>query len=286
MVQAQLHTIVRHLHRVAGEADLAGLTDRQLLERFVAARDEDAFAAVVRRHGGLVLGVCWRVLRHADDVEDAFQATFLVLARRAGAVPWRDSAGNWPHEAAPRVACRARAERARRQTQERRGAMTDPGVRPEAAWGEVGAVLDEELRRLPAGYREPLLLCYLEGQTRDQAARRLGWSPRTLKRRLAAGLALLRARLTRRGLSLSTALLVSALSENAARAAVPAALAESAARAAAGRAAPAAAALAEGVLHGLAAGKWKAGLGLVAVLGLLVGGTGLVARQEPKAPEA
>ena len=119
MIQAPLHTLVRHLHRVAGEADAAALTDRQLLQRFAADRDEDAFAALVRRHGGLVLGVCWRLLGHADDVEDAFQATFLVLAQRAGSVAWRESVGGWLHAVARRVAWRARARRIRRQTHER-----------------------------------------------------------------------------------------------------------------------------------------------------------------------
>src|SRR5437764_874199 len=168
MIQAPLHTLVRHLHRVAGATD-AALTDRQLLQRFAAGRDQAAFAALVRRHGGLVLGVCWRVLRDADDAEDASQATFLVLARKAASLPWRDSIAGWLYEVAHRVARKARAERARRRAQERRQPTTDPETPPGPAWGELCAVLDEELLRLPEDCRAPLLLCYLDGQTRDRA---------------------------------------------------------------------------------------------------------------------
>src|SRR5260370_610369 len=164
MVQAQLRSLVRHLHRLTGEPDETELSDRQLLARFVSDRDESAFAALVRRHGGLVLGLCWRVLHNADGVEDAFQATFLVLARKA-------------------------------------------------------------------------------------AALRVGWSLRTLKRRLARGLERLRGRLTRRGLSLSAGLLAAALSQNAANAAVSPSLTVAATRAASSEAvSPSVSALAEGVL--------------------------------------
>ncbi len=270
MIQAQLQTLVRRLHRLAGGTE--GLSDRQLLQRFAAEHDEAAFAVLVRRHGGLVFGVCKRILHNEADAEDAFQATFLVLARRAAALPWQESVGGWLHEVAHRVALKARTERSRRQAQERRHVATiEPEVGPDSGCRELCAALDEELRRLPADCRAPLLLCYLEGLTRDEAAGRLGWSTRTLKRRLARGLALLRARLSRRGLSLSSVLLASALSQNGASASVPAALAETTARAASGIAAGPVTELAEGVLAGMVAGKWKVCLSLVVALGVLVG---------------
>src|SRR5919197_2768556 len=155
-----LYPFLRHLF-AAPAAD--GLTDRQLLGRFAAARDEAAFAALVRRHGPLVLGVCRRVLRQEQDAEDAFQATFLALARRAGSGRWRESLGGWLHDVAYRVAAKARAEAARRRAHEQRAGEELADV-PAAgdATGELGAVLDEELRRLPEGYRCPLVLCYLE----------------------------------------------------------------------------------------------------------------------------
>src|SRR5262249_43591637 len=154
--------------------------------------------------GPLVLGVCWRLLHDWHDAEDAFQATFLVLARKAGAVRWRDSVSNWLYQVAYRVATKARADASRRRGHERRAAkenrfLGETGLTPnrEATLREVCAVLDEELHGLPERYRAPLLLCYLEGQTQDQAARRLGWSLRTLKRRLEQARELLRRRLTR-----------------------------------------------------------------------------------------
>src|SRR5947209_1991102 len=226
MVQGQLQTLVRRLHRIAGRPE--GPSDRQLLQRFADANDEAAFAVLVRRYGGLVLGVCEHILHNEADAEDAFQATFLVLARKASTLPWRESVGGWLHEVAHRVALKARTERSRRQAQERRQAiMSKLEARPDTGSRELCAALDEELRRLPDDCRAPLLLCYLEGLTRDEAARRLGWSTRTLKRRLARGLALLRTRLSRRGLSLSSALLVSALSQKTAGAAIPSALDQS-----------------------------------------------------------
>src|SRR4051812_7694838 len=109
MAHGQLRAVIRHVHRLTGDAAAADPPDRPLLERFAAGRDEDAFAALVRRHGPLVWGVCWRILRHAQDAEDCFQATFLVLARRAGAVRWHESVANWLYGVAARVAGEARA---------------------------------------------------------------------------------------------------------------------------------------------------------------------------------
>ena len=220
------------LHRVcclAGSAASAEPTDRELLARFASHRDEEAFARLVRRHGGLVFGVCRRVLRCREDAEDAFQATFLLLARRAGARGWLDSVGAWLHEVALRTAWKARSASARRRVKEALAAnQARPEAQPEPAWGEVCAVLDEELHALPDRFRAPLILCYLEGRTREEAALQLGMSRPTLVRRLARGRRLLAARLAGRGLALTTALLAGSLSANSA---VPALLVMSAVRA-------------------------------------------------------
>ncbi|HEY1378344.1 MAG TPA: sigma-70 family RNA polymerase sigma factor [Gemmataceae bacterium] len=268
MAHAQLRTVLRHLRCLAGGPDEP--TDRRLLERFAASRDEDAFAALVRRHGALVWGVCWRALGHAQDAEDCFQSTFLVLARKAAAVGWRDSVANWLYEVASRVAGEARTRRARRRTWEGR-ADARPGEDPmrEAAARELCAALDDELHALPERYRAPLLACYLEGQTGDRAARQLGLSVRTLQRRLARGKQLLRGRLTRRGLTLSGVLLEAALSGDAARAALPPRLAAATAAAA----------------HALVVGGPATGLKLATAAAVLLaaaaGGAALIATAAP-----
>src|SRR5262249_35951187 len=172
MIQPQLQTLVRRLHRLAGGTE--GLSDRQLLQRFAIEHDETAFAVLVRRHGGLVLRVCKRILGNETDADDAFQATVLVLAPRAAARPRHGAVGGWLHEVAHRVALKARADRSRRQAQETRHVpLIEPETRPDSGCRELCAALDEELRRLPTDCRAPLLLCYLEGLTRDVAAIRL-----------------------------------------------------------------------------------------------------------------
>jgi RNA polymerase sigma factor (sigma-70 family) len=303
MITSRTHTVLGHLHRALGVPGGGDLTDRQLLERYTARRDEAAFAALVRRHGPMVLGVCRRVLRREQDAEDAFQATFLALARRADATPWRDSVGGWLHDVAYRVATKLKVDAARRHAHERlAGQRTRSDATPPRAWEELGAVLDEEVRRLPEPYRAPLLLCYFEGRTRDQAARQLGWSLRTLERRLGRGRERLRGRLARRGVTLGAALLAPGLASGTAGAAVAGRLAAATARAAAAYAAgPAgaaggvsaqAAALAEGVLRATAAAKLKLGaLVLLALTVTVTAAAGLVVQQAlaakpPPAPRA
>jgi RNA polymerase sigma factor (sigma-70 family) len=214
MVNGQLDAVLRHVQRIAGVADVRELSDAQLLERFSRERDEGAFAVLVRRHGPLVLGVCGRVLRQVEDVEDVFQATFLVLARKAGKLPWRESVSSWLHEVALRLALKTRAALACRAEKERKAAdmSSRPAVR-KADLHDVSAVLDEELRKLPERDRTPLLLCYLEGQGRDQAAAQLGCSRRTLQRRLDEGLSKLRERVSRRGVTVSAALVAGAITQ-------------------------------------------------------------------------
>src|SRR5262249_47939163 len=142
-------------------------SDGALLARFAAVHDEAAFAEVVRRHAALVLGVCRRQLPQIEDAEDAFQATFLVLARRAGSVRWGGSVGGWLQETACRLAAELRRRDARRRAREKEATR---GHTPEGGGlQELCAALDEELRRLPDRFRRPLLLCYLEARTRDQA---------------------------------------------------------------------------------------------------------------------
>ncbi len=204
---------------LAGMAKARGLDDRQLLYQF-ADGDESAFTILVERHGGLVMGVCRRVLQHTQDAEDAFQATFMVLARKAGKVAWQESIANWLHGVACRIAFQVRREKARRRIQG--NPVDEPAVNgPDPAWSELKPLLDEELDRLPARYRIPLVLCCLEGKSRDEAAAQLGWSIGSLKGRLERGRELLRSRLARRGLALSTALASLLVIGGSAKAAVP-----------------------------------------------------------------
>jgi C-terminal peptidase prc len=280
-VRGQQWTVLPHLRRLAG-ADAGDLSDRQLLDRFTVGRDEDAFAALVRRHGPLVWGACWRRLRHVEDAEDCFQATFLVLARKAGSVRWHESVANWLHEVASRVAAEAQARNVRRRLRERTGLdpeTAQPAPRP--AGRELCMLLDDELNRLPDKYRAPLLLCYLEGRTTDQAARQLGWSQRTFERRLAQGRERLRARLTRQGLTLSGVLLTAALSAEAARAALPIGLVPATVRAAAGPS-PAVVALVDGTVHALTLTKTRLIAGVLVLL-TATAGVGLLLGQVPGA---
>ncbi len=290
MSHGQMQAVIRHLHRIVGQPASSRLTDKQLLQRFATGRDEAAFAVLVQRHGPLVWGACWRVLHHTQDAEDAFQATFLVLARKAAAIPWRQSVGNWLYNVAYRVAYEAKGKAARRRVHEREAAALLKADSPlEVARRELDAVLDEELHQLPTRYRAPLLLCYLEGETQDQAARHLGWSLRTLQRRLEQGRERLRTRLARRGLMLSTALLVSGLSQKVASVTAAARLAESTVRAAtvfaaaevggAGGLSTNGVALAEGILQGMAATKLKIGTAFLLVVALIATGTGVLAHQ-------
>jgi RNA polymerase sigma factor (sigma-70 family) len=212
------------LKSVQSEA-LAALSDRHLLERFAEAGDEAAFAAILDRHGPMLLGLCRRLLGDAHRAEDVLQATLIVLARKARAIRRRESLAGWLYGVAQRLARQVRLAEAARARRERRAA----GGRGEAAagdpgWDELLRVLDEELQRLPERFRTPLLLCYLEGRTQDEAARQLGWSLSTLRRRLEGGRELLRARMTRRGATLGAGLFAGFLAPSAARAALPAPL--------------------------------------------------------------
>jgi RNA polymerase sigma factor (sigma-70 family) len=289
MAPTQAGVALRHVRRLLTAPATEGLLDRQLVEAFTARRDEAAFAALVRRHGPLVLGVCRRVLGAGPDAEDAFQATFLALARNSDSIRAQESVAGWLYQVAYHVALRARGQKAARQRHERRVRCRRPAdPLSEVTGRELLTALDDELLRLDAKHRTPLVLCYLEGRTRDEAARQLGCSVSTLKRRLEEGKERLRARLARRGLALSAALLVGGLGEGVTTAAVPAGLAAATARAAllpAGRSlAPTVAALVGGA-------RLKVATVLVAVgMSLLAAGTlaHLAPAQAPggQAPEA
>jgi RNA polymerase sigma-70 factor (ECF subfamily) len=193
-----------------------GWRDAELLEQFIQDQDEEAFATLVRHHAALVYGVCRRILRHTQDAEDAFQATFLILARKARSIRRHQFLAGWLYQVAFRTALRAREMQALRKVRENEAfehrAMC---MAPASALDGVGEVLDEEVRRLPAKYRAPILLCYLQGQTNEEAARRLSCPTGTVKVRLSRARELLRRRLVRRRAAFSVAALLSACLEQA-----------------------------------------------------------------------
>jgi RNA polymerase sigma factor (sigma-70 family) len=275
-------------HPSAGSPADQGQADGHLLARFAAARDEAAFAALVRRHGPMVLGVCRRLLRDAHEAEDAFQATFLVLVHKARSIGRPESLGPWLHGVAYRTAARARQAARRRAREREAAAMPDGDPAVEAVWGELRGLLDEELGRLAQKYRAPLVLHYLEGKSTEEVARQLGCPKGTVLSRLARGRDRLRDRLVRRGATLSVWTLVLVLAEKAAPAAVPAVVAEGAVKAAALTAAGQAAAgaipatvtaLTEGVLRSMFLSKLKALAVVVLALSLAVAGSVVWARQ-------
>jgi RNA polymerase sigma factor (sigma-70 family) len=226
MATTQAGAILGHIRKLVAAPYAVTVADRELLHQFATQGSEAAFEELVRRHGAMVLWVCRRQLHHQQDAEDVFQATFLTLARKAGSIRKQESVGCWLHGVAHRLALRAETAAARRRAHERRVAdRPAPDPVAEISLREAEAMLDEELTRLPEKYRAPLLLCYLESATRDEAAQQLGWSVATLKRRLERGRELLRHRLVRRGLTLSSALLATTLSQGSAQATVPAGLA-------------------------------------------------------------
>jgi RNA polymerase sigma factor (sigma-70 family) len=302
MSSGPLASVVQHLRRLA-DAGEGGPGDAELLEQFIVHRDAAAFEALVRRHERLVLGVCRRVLRNAQDAEDAFQASFLILARKAASIGRRAALAGWLHRVALRVALRLRAQAAERKAQPLpeadppAAAVPDPATA--AAWRELRPLLDQEVNGLPARYHRPVVLCYLEGRSYDEAARQLGCSRGTVATRLHRARALLRRRLERRGLVL-TAGLVSVLlaGEAATAAAAPAPLVKATAAAAVALAAgtPAAglvsvriATLVQGVLRAMLLSKLKTVTAL-ALGALFLGGIGSagvqLARARAGAPAA
>jgi RNA polymerase sigma-70 factor (ECF subfamily) len=258
--------------------------DRELLERFVRARDQAAFAALVHRHGPMVLGVCRRLLHDAHEAEDAFQATFLVLAHKARSIGRPEQLGPWLHGVAYRTAARARQAAQRRARRREAAPPPDGDPAAEVVWRELRQVLDEELGRLAQKYRAPLVLFYLEGKSTEEVARQLGCAKGTVQSRLARGRDRLRDRLVRRGVALSVWVMVGLLMEKAAPAAlaegtIKAAVSTAAGTAAAGRIPANAAALAKGVLRAMFLSKVKVAVAVVLAATVAAAGTGVCVRQ-------
>jgi RNA polymerase sigma factor (sigma-70 family) len=266
MATTALEAVLRNLRRTLLCQDLAGCTDAQLLDLFIARRDEAAFEALVGRHGPMVLGVCRRVLCNESSAEDAFQATFLVLVRKAVCVRPRAMVGNWLYGVAQTTALKARAMRSKRLAREREAAAQARRADSEAEGQRLQALLDQELKHLPAIYRSAIVLCDLEGNSQSEAGRRLGCPQATIGTRLARGRRLLARRLARHGLAVSSGLALSAMVETLRAASVPptlmtatvnAARALAAGEAAAGAISMQVSALTEGVLKSMLLTKLK-----------------------------
>jgi RNA polymerase sigma factor (sigma-70 family) len=272
MASKQAALLLRHIRGLVGQRNTEQWTDRELLQRFTKKREEAAFAQLVQRHGPMVLRVCQRVLHQAQDAEDVFQATFLVLTRKAAVLPWQESVASWLYQVAYHLALKAKRATARRYAHESR-VQEKPTEDPlaELTVREAQVLLDEELSRLPEKYQAPLVLCYLEGRTQEEAARQLGCSLRTLTRRLERARGMLHNRLARRGLTLSAVLSTTLLAPSA----TPAGLLDSTIKAAlafaagSGVSAISAVALAEGAVKVMFVSKLKMVAGLVLALGML-----------------
>jgi RNA polymerase sigma factor (sigma-70 family) len=277
--------VLDYIRKVASGWQAAARSDAELLEHFVGRRDEAAFALLVRRHGPMVRQLCLRILQNEQDADDAFQATFLVLCRKAASLDRKQSLGGWLHGVAYRVAQKARIDSARRRKHERR----TPAPRVTDALAEISlreahAILDDELARLPDKFRVPLVLCYLEGLARDQAARELGWSASTFKSRLEQARERLGKRLASRGVGLAGALVASLFYEARASAAVPAFCLDSTIEAAtsvgvggvtASAVSPKVAALTESVLKAMFMTKLKVTAAVLLLAVFIGGGAGI-----------
>jgi len=296
MAASQMSEAIRHLRRTVLLRDGAGLTDGQLLEGFISRREEGALAVLVQRHGPMVWGVCRRVLHNYHDAEDAFQATFLVLVRKAASIMPREMVVNWLHGVAHQTALKARATAAKRKARERQVTeMPDLQTRQDEQLDDLHHLLDRELGRLPEKYRVVLLLCDLEDKTRTQAARQLGVPEGTVAGWLARARVMLAKRLARHGLAVSVGTVAATLLNNAASASVPtplmmstiqAATLVAANHAAAGVVSASVAALTEGVLKTMFMTKLKIATAIVvAVVALLGVGRSLYPTSAAAPPE-
>jgi RNA polymerase sigma factor (sigma-70 family) len=286
MTSADGNTVISYLRMTLCAATRAGAPDEELLEQFVTQRDEAAFAALLRRHGPMVWGVCQRLLAHRQDAEDAFQATFLVLARKAAAIGRRQLLANWLFGVARRAALNMRAMRARCARHEQScGDLPDVQATAETPWDDSHAVLDEELARMPAKYRLPLLLCGLEGMSHADAGKCLGWPTGTVAGRLSRGRELLRTRLLRRGVTAPAAALAAVLAPDAVSAAVPPQLVAlsvrsaalvTASQSAAAVVSPAVAMVMHGVLRKMWLSRLLTTTALMALVALTLAGVGAI----------
>jgi len=285
MPTVPMNKVIEHLQRITAPHAGDSHTDGQLLECFC---DEQAFATLVHRHGRMVLGVCQRVLHNRHDADDAFQATFLVLVRKATTLLQRRTVGDWLYGVACHVALKARSAAARRRDKERQARQMPTLEQPTEDVLELRAVLDRELNRLPVKYRTPLVLCDMEEKTRKEVAELLGWPEGTVSSRLSRGRSLLAGRLQRRGLVFSAGTLGLVLEQQASSACVSSALlgstVEVACLLASGEAASPGvvpvrvAALTHGVLKAMVFAKVKRALALLLVVAVLGAGAGLLAQ--------
>jgi cytochrome c peroxidase len=232
MAHAVPSRTLQMIRRLVEDERARQLSDPHLLKQFSDHRDEAAFGTLLRRHGPMVLDVCRGVLSNEADAEDAFQATFLILAHKAASIRKTASVGSWLHGVAYRTALKARAQSATRQKNEAHAPTRTTSEPDDLTWREMQEILHAELTGLAERYRVPLVACYLEGKTQDEAAARLGLAKSTLKERLERGRSLLRARLVRRGLGPAAVLLATAWPSATASAVLPAALASSTIKAA------------------------------------------------------
>jgi RNA polymerase sigma factor (sigma-70 family) len=294
MATSQVNEMIEHL-RGAVLRDGAGLTDEQLLERYISRRDEPALAALVRRHGPMVWGVCRRVLHNHHDAEDAFQATFLVLVRKAASIASRELLASWLYGVAYQTALKARATAARRGTRERQVTdMPEPEVVERHLWHDLQPVLDQELSALPDKYRAPIILCDLQGKTRKEAARQLGCPEGTVAGRLARARVMLAKRLAKHGLAVSGGVLAGVLSQKVASAGVPISVVSSTIKAAsffaagptaaAGAISVKVAALTEGVLKTMRMTKLKIATAVLFVASTVALTCGALAGQQQPSP--
>jgi RNA polymerase sigma factor (sigma-70 family) len=280
MPAGRLDHVLAQVRRAALQGERAAASDAQLLDRFVSRGDPAALEALVRRHVGMAWGVCRRILSNHHDAEDALQATFLVLVRRAASIVPRDMVASWLYGVAHRTALKARAIAARRSVREAQvPTMPEPAMAPPEPSSDLWTVLDQELSGLPDKYRVPVVLCDLEGKTRKQAARQLGWPEGTVAGRLARARRLLAEALARRGIALSVGALAAALADPVT--AAPIALVESTIQAAnrvaagvtAGAISARVAILTEGVLRTMVLTKQKTLLTILLVFLLGLGST-------------
>jgi RNA polymerase sigma factor (sigma-70 family) len=287
MATAQMDTVIRRLRRAVLQQDAAGRTDGQLLASFIDQKDEAAFEALVRRHGPMVFGVCRRVVGNHHDAEDAFQATFLVLARKASSVRPREQVANWLHGVALRTAMKAKTVTAKRRGREKQVTeLPETEAAQQDQWRDLQPLLDQELNGLPENYRLPIIFCDLEGKSIKEATQQLGWPQGTLAGRLARARKMLAKRLTQRGVVLSGGALAVLLSEKAAAACVPLSLGVATTKAAvavaAGQAAAPSlvsakvAALMEGVMKSMMVTKLKTVTMVLLALGMVAFGGSMV----------
>jgi RNA polymerase sigma factor (sigma-70 family) len=296
MADTTLNAVLRHVRQIASPT-LDERGDRELLHAFATQRDEASFAALLRRYGPLVLAVCRRVLHHEQDAEDAFQATFLVLAAKASSIRKQASLSSFLHGVAHRLCLKAKRDAARRRIHEAHASVRTSQDAGDLAWREVQALLEEEIERLPETYRAPFLLCYLQGFSRAETARQLGIKEGTVWSRLAKARSRLQKRLAGRGVALSAALAALALSQRDGMA-MPMRLMDATLRAArmlwAGESLTAAASarvagLVQTSLQTFAAGKLKLALVGLAFLLLMTGAGGAIFQAltaPPQTPEA